>query len=300
MKSVIELTGLTKVYPGSKIPAIDDLSLSIKSGEVYGFLGSNGAGKSTTIRLLLDFIRPTSGSALILSKDSIKDSVEIRSSVGYLAGDVALPKKVTGRQLFTYLARLNGGVDTKYLAALENRFQAELDKKTEELSKGNRQKIGLIQAFMHQPKILILDEPTSGLDPLMQDQFYKTVEEVKAQGTAVFLSSHSFAEVERICDRIGIIREGKLVHEGPVAKMMEHRLPTWRIVMSKESDAEVLKASKELMVSDCSGKTIVVRPTNSISPALAVLSKIKIVSMTVEQDELEDEFMSFYDKESTS
>lgn len=299
MKSAIEVTKLTKVYPGSKIPAVDSLSFSIAKGEVYGFLGSNGAGKSTTIRLLMDFIRPTNGSASILGKDSIKDSVEIRNNVGYLAGDVALPRKVTGRQLFEYLGRLNGGVDTKYLATLENRFQAELDKRTETLSKGNRQKIGVIQAFMHQPKVLILDEPTSGLDPLMQEQFYRTVEEAKAQGTAVFLSSHSFAEVERICDRIGIIREGKLVHEGPIANMMEHRLPTWRIVLPKASDIEVLESSKSLEVIEKLKDTAVIRPVKAISPALLAMSKVDIISMTVEQEELEDEFMSFYNEEST-
>jgi ABC-2 type transport system ATP-binding protein len=300
MKNAIELVKLTKVYSGSKVPAIDNLTLSIKAGEVYGFLGSNGAGKSTTIRVILDFIRPTSGSASILGLDTVKDSVEVRSSIGYLAGDVALPKKVTGRQLLSYLGRLQGGLHADYLAVLEKRFQAQMDKKTEELSKGNRQKIGLIQAFMHQPKILILDEPTSGLDPLMQEQFYKTIEEAKERGAAVFLSSHSFAEVERVCDRVGIIRSGKLVHEGPVSKMMEHRLPTWRIVIAKSSDEKILKDSKDILVESINDITFAVKPSKAISPALLALSKVKIISMSVEQDELEDEFMSFYDKESTS
>jgi len=300
MKNAIELDNLTKVYSGSKTPAIDNLSLSIKAGEVYGFLGSNGAGKSTTIRTIMDFLRPTSGSATILGLDTVKDSVEVRRNIGYLAGDVALPKRVTARQLFNYLARLQGGIDQEYLSVLEKRFQAQLDKRTEQLSKGNRQKIGLIQAFMHQPKILILDEPTSGLDPLMQEQFYKTIEEAKERGTAVFLSSHSFGEVERICDRIGIIRSGKLVHEGPVSKMMEHRLPTWRIVLSTVTDAKILKSSKELDVRLVDGSSVTVMPSKAISPALLALSKVKIISMTVEQDELEDEFMSFYDKEPKS
>jgi ABC-2 type transport system ATP-binding protein len=297
MSAVIVLKKLTKFYYRSKVAAIDDLSLSIDKGEVYGFLGSNGAGKTTAIRLLLDFIRPTSGSAQIMGKDNIQNNVELKRSIGYLSGDVALPKKVTGRQLLKYLSRLQGDVDETYLATLVDRFQVELDKRTETLSKGNRQKIGLIQAFMHQPKVLILDEPTSGLDPIMQDQFYKTVEEAKAHGAAVFLSSHSFAEVERICDRVGIIRDGKLVHESPVAKVMKRLLPAWRIVLARASDVKSLEGSKALDVTACIGDSVVVKPVKAISPALAALSKFNIVSMTIEQDELEDEFMSFYDEE---
>lgn len=300
MSAVIELKKLTKFYGRSKVPAIKNLSLSINKGEVYGFLGSNGAGKSTTIRLLMDFIRPTSGSAKILGKDNIEFGVELKKHIGYLSGDVALPRRATGRQLFKYLASLHGGVDKEYLSMLEIRFQAQVYKKTDELSKGNRQKIGVIQAFMHQPDVLILDEPTSGLDPIMQEKFYKTVEEAKERGAAVFLSSHSFAEVERVCDRIGIIREGELVHEGPVSKMMEHRLPTWRLILSKASEVKLLKDSKDLVVISEDKKNVVIKPAKAISLALAVMSKVEIVSMTVEQDELEDEFMSFYDKESTS
>jgi ABC-2 type transport system ATP-binding protein len=298
--NTIALHQLTKYYSGSKIAAVNNVSLSIKAGEVYGFLGSNGAGKSTTIRLLMDFLRPTSGSVKLLGKDSVLDSLEIKESVGYLAGDVALPRKVTGRQLLTYLARLHGTVDPAYLIDLEARFEAQLDKKTDTLSKGNRQKIGIIQAFMHQPSVLILDEPTSGLDPLMQEQFYKLVEEAKARGASVFLSSHSFSEVERICDRIGIIRQGKLVHEGPVAKLMQHRLPTWHVTVTKKSDIEVLRRSKLLTVVSSHDKTLTVRPVESISSAFAVLSKVEVVAMTVEQVELEDEFMSFYNQGQTT
>ncbi len=296
--NTIALRHLTKYYAGSKVAAVDGVSLEIKPGEVYGFLGSNGAGKSTTIRLLMDFLRPTSGSMTILGKDSVTASTELKKEIGYLAGDVALPRKVTGRQLLAYLAKLHGGIDDTYLAELQTRFEAQLDKKTDTLSKGNRQKIGLIQAFMHQPKVLILDEPTSGLDPLMQEQFYKTIEESKARGTAVFLSSHSFGEVERICDRIGIIRQGKLVHEGTVAKMMQHRLPTWHITVSNKTDVGVLQKSKSLEVIKVNDKNITIRPVDTISSALAVLAKTEVISMTIEQLELEDEFMSFYDRES--
>jgi ABC-2 type transport system ATP-binding protein len=296
MADVLVLDKLTKHYGHSKVAAVDNLSLSISGGEVYGFLGSNGAGKSTTIRLILDFIRPTDGTINVFGQDNTHASATIRRDISYLAGDVALPKKVTGRQLLHYLGRLQGGFDESYLSDLEHRFQAQLDKKIDTLSKGNRQKIGLIQAFMHQPKLLVLDEPTSGLDPLMQEQFYIAVEEAKQRGAAVFLSSHSFSEVERICDRVGIIRQGKLVHQGTIASMRAAQLPVWNIVVARASDITTLKKSSALKVKSSQGTTVTVQPTHDISSALAALSKVKVLSLNPSQDDLETEFMSFYDK----
>lgn len=297
MASAIVLDKLTKYYPGSKAPAINQLSISIKSGEVYGFLGSNGAGKSTTIRLILDFIRPSSGRITVQGMDSVADSVAIRRHIGYLAGDVALPKRVTGRQLLHHLASLSGGIDLDYLGKLEKDFQAQLDKRIGTLSKGNRQKIGLIQALMSQPNVLVLDEPTSGLDPLMQEQFYSAISDAKKRGTAIFLSSHSFSEVERICDHIGIIRAGELVYEGTVASVAAKRMPNWQVTVSSKADAATLKKSKSLKVSNLSDLSLTVCPVASISSALLALSKVEIKSMTIKQDNLEDEFMSFYNQE---
>jgi len=297
MTEAIVIDTLTKRYGRSTIPAVDKLSLNIHAGEVYGFLGSNGAGKSTTIRLLLDFIRPSEGKMTIFGKDSLRDSVSIKRDVGYLAGDVALPSKVTGRQLLHYLASLRGGVDKDYLAELEQQFQAQLDKRIGTLSKGNRQKIGLIQALMNKPKLLILDEPTSGLDPMMQEQFYKIIAKAKQAGSAVFLSSHSFSEVERICDRVGIIRDGKLVYEGTVASVTAKHLPTWNVVVVRKSDATKLQQSKDLTVLTHDGTSLSVRPKTTISLALAALSRVSITSMSTSQDDLEDEFMSFYNQE---
>lgn len=292
---MISLDKVTKRYRGSKVAAVDAVSLTVKSGEVYGFLGSNGAGKSTTIRTLMGFISPSQGTAKVLGTDvTISAAVAVRKDIGYLAGDVILPKRVTGRALLKHLAHLSGGVDEAYLNELIARFDAQVDKKTETLSKGNRQKIGLLQAFMHQPKVLILDEPTSGLDPLMQEQFYKTVEEARERGAAVFLSSHSFSEVERICDRIGIIRDGKMVHQGPIAKFMADRKPSWRVTLKKKVDVETLLHSPMLTVVEHDGMTLVVEPVKSIASGLAALSKVSIVTMSMGQKELEDEFMSFY------
>lgn len=295
---MLALSKLTKVYGRSKVSAISDLTLSTSEGEVYGFLGSNGAGKSTTIRTIMGFLYASSGTVKILGKDVATHGVELRKDMGYLAGDVVLPKGVTGRKLLHYLGSLQGSIDREYLEQLEKRFEAQLDKNVETLSKGNRQKIGIIQAFMHKPKILVLDEPTSGLDPLMQEQFYKLVQEAKDRGATVFLSSHSFNEVERVCDRIGIIRDGKLVHEGPVAKVIAERVPSWRIVLKQSSDVTKITTSSHLKIIEKeNAKTIVVRPSGSIADALSVLAKTDIVSMTSGQQELEDEFMSFYTHE---
>ncbi len=290
----IKISHLSKYYGRAKTPAVDDISLQIKTGEVYGFLGANGAGKSTTIRTVMDFIRPSSGQIEILGQNANRHGASLRRQVGYLPGDVVLPKRVTGHQLLHYLGQLSGGVDFTYLDQLSQRFEAQLDKRTDQLSKGNRQKIGLIQAFMHQPKVLILDEPTSGLDPLMQEQFYKTVAEARQGGAAIFLSSHSFDEVERICNQIGIIRQGKLVYEGSIAQMMADRRPRWKITLDKATDVAKLKTNSALNVSHIQDRSLTVEPTDTIQSALAVLAKVPIASFTMQQRELEDEFMSFY------
>lgn len=296
MKTLLSLDQLTKQYSGSKVPAVDGVSLSINAGEVYGFLGSNGAGKSTTIRLILDFIRPTSGTITVFGDDTTRARASVRRDISYLAGDVALPKRVTGRQLLHYLGKLQGDFDELYLDTLEKRFQAQLDKKIGTLSKGNRQKIGLIQAFMHQPSLIVLDEPTSGLDPLMQEQFYTTINEARERGAAVFLSSHSFSEVERICDRIGIIRQGKLVHQGTIDSMRSAQLPTWMIVVARDADVTALKKSKDIVVQSVTEKTLTIKPSRDIPSALGALSKVKVLSLNISQDNLETEFMSFYDE----
>lgn len=296
-KIPVKITNLTKRYPGAKVDAVDNLSLDIHAGEVCGFLGSNGAGKSTTIRTMMNFMRPTTGNIQILGMDSVKDAVAIHQSIGYVAGDVALPRNVTGRQLFGYLGALHGSVDKQYLHVLTERFSAQLDKKISELSKGNRQKIGLLQAFMHKPEVLIFDEPTSGLDPLMQEAFYTTIAEAKAEGAAVFLSSHNFAEVERVCDRVAIIREGKLVADTSVTALQKNHLPTWRVTLKDEAAVKQLQDSRALNVKLHTKTMVSIRPSHSIAAALAAMSKVEIVSFNQEADELEDEFMAFYKKE---
>jgi ABC-2 type transport system ATP-binding protein len=215
----IETERLTVSYGQAR--GIVDLDLVVPTTSVFGFLGPNGAGKTTTIRVLLDFLRPNSGWARLLGLDSHDDSVEIHRRIGYVPGEVTLYERVTGRELLAWLARLRGGVPAHRLEGLTERFAVELDTPIRALSKGNRQKLALVQAFMHQPELLVLDEPTAGLDPLVQHEFFKLVREMTAEGATVFLSSHVLDEVQHLCDIVAIVREGRLVTVEEVATLRE-------------------------------------------------------------------------------
>lgn len=203
---------LTKYYGrGQRNRGVDGLDLEVHTGEVFGFLGPNGAGKTTTIRLLLDLLRPTRGRAEVMGFDTRRRSLDVRRVVGYLPGDLVFDPSLTGAIVLDYLAALSGAVDRRYLASLLDRFDVATDRRIGELSKGNRQKLGIVQAFMHRPPVLLLDEPTAGLDPLVQREFEHLVRETTAEGQTVFLSSHILSEVQRLADRVGVIREGALV-----------------------------------------------------------------------------------------
>ena len=297
MSVPIKISNVTKYYGNSKAPAVSALSMGIKSGEVYGLLGANGAGKTTTLRMILDFIRPSSGTIKLFGTDNRAGGAKLRARIGYLPGDVVLPKGTTGREFLSYLGNLGGNVDHHYLRQLSKLFDAQLDKKMNELSKGNRQKIGIIQAFMHHPDVLVLDEPTSGLDPLMQEQFYKIIDEARQRGSAILLSSHSFEEVERVCDRIGIVRKGKFVYEGLAADVIATQKPRWRVTFKHPRDAAVLKTDPALKVIDTGVASLTVEPEGTIEKALAAISRFEISSMTTTQHSLEDEFLRFYEEE---
>ncbi len=286
---------LTKTYPGTKTPALNNLSLQVNPGEVYGYLGANGAGKSTTIRLLLNFIQPTAGMASINGLDIVRDSVKAKRHVGYLSGDVALYPKMTGQELFNYLLKLHGVHDTTYLRALVKRFEATTNKPVGELSKGNRQKIGIIQALMHKPSVLILDEPTSGLDPLMQEVFYEAIREAKERGAAVLMSSHNLVEAQTVCDRVGIIKNGKLIREQVMSDDSQLGGVTFRVVLSEASTLAQLKKSKGLkFLSQQGSNTALVQPAGTINEALKALSQFDIRELTTQQLNLENEFLEFY------
>ncbi len=218
---VIETIGLSKRYGRRGPLALDGLDLSVAPGEVFGFLGPNGAGKTTTIRLLLDLLRPTSGSARVLDRETGHDGLEIRRRIGYLPGELPFAGRETAGTLLTHLGHLRGGVPARRIQGLAERFDLDLTRPVRTLSKGNKQKVALVQAFMHEPELLILDEPSSGLDPLLQQAFLALVREIRDAGRTIFMSSHILAEVDEVADRIAVLRQGKLVTIESVAGLRE-------------------------------------------------------------------------------
>lgn len=291
---VISIQKMSKRYAGSERYALKQLTLKVNKGEVYGFLGPNGAGKSTAIRTLMNYIQPTEGQATILGKDIVTESVAIKEHIGYLSGDFAIYPKMTGRQFLSYMHDLQPA-DKAYTRELTKRLKADLSKKMGELSRGNRQKIGIIQAFMHKPSVLILDEPTSGLDPLMQEVFYELVRESKNRGAAVFVSSHILSEVQKICDRIGIIREGKLVDEQDIAMLSKVASQTFDISFASDPPLAELKKIKGLSVGDISGNDITVRLHGKLAPLFAVLAKHDVSKLDARNLDLEEVFLGFYE-----
>src|SRR5688500_6864356 len=240
----IETRSLTKSYGQAR--GVIDLDLQVEEGEIYGFLGPNGAGKTTTIRVLMDLIRPTNGTAFVLGKNCQAEPVAIKAMVGYLPGELSLWNNLTGRQTLIYLGNLRGGVEQRVIESYAERLQLDMGKKFREYSKGNKQKVGLVQAFMHKPRLLILDEPTSGLDPLNQQEFFRIVSEVREAGATVFLSSHILSEVEQISDRVGIIREGRLVRVGSVREIVAEKLYRVTLTLGVPAGDEIAHAFEAL------------------------------------------------------
>ena len=289
---VIATDDLTKYYGTDR--GIERVNLQVRQGEVFGFLGPNGVGKTTTIRTLLDFIRPTSGSASIFGLDTRQHSMEIRRRVDYLPGDIVLYERMTGNELLSYLANLRGGVDWKFVEELAERLQCNLSQRIRALSKGNKQKIGLVQAFMHRPELIIMDEPTSGLDPLMQQEFYRMVEEVKADGRTVFISSHIMPEVEQVCDRVGIIRKGQLITVEDVNALKERALHQLEFHFAAPVPHEAfadLPGVRDVVVEDGVLSCTVMGKPDALIKAVARFEVQKLVS---HEPNLEDIFLSYY------
>ncbi len=288
----IRTEGLTKRF--GKFTAVRDLDLEVGRGEVFGFLGPNGAGKSTTIRTLLDQIRPTSGRAQILGMDSRQDSLKIRSAVGYLPGDLALYPKLTGADTLRYFARLRGGVDQGYVEQLAERFQADLSKKVGDYSTGNRQKIGLIQAFMHKPDLLILDEPTKGLDPLVQREFDTMLSEVRDEGRTVFLSSHTLSEVERVAGRVGIIREGELVAVESIADLKEKAIRRLDIEFTQTVPQDLFAQVEGVREATVDGTHVSVAFDGPINGVLQAAMAYELIDLHTRDADLEEIFLAYY------
>jgi ABC-2 type transport system ATP-binding protein len=294
-RPVIATRGLSKDYGSGR--GLFGLDLEVRQGEVFGFLGPNGAGKSTTLRLLLDLIKPTAGSAQVLGLDSISDSLEVRRRVGFLPGDLALYPKLTGGVVLEYFAQLRGGVDGHVRDALVERFDAVLDRPIRQLSTGNRQKLGLVQAFMHEPELLILDEPISGLDPLVQQSFHSLLGEVRAQGRTVLLSSHTLSEVERVTDRLAILRDGQLVVVDSVENLRRVAIQRLEIEFAAAIDTTEFRALPGVVDVAAAGTTVTVSFQGSADAVVKAAASHEVRALRPREDDLEDIFLRYYRKD---
>ena len=288
---VIETGGLGKRY-GETI-ALEDLDLAVVAGEVYGYLGPNGAGKTTTIRLLLGLHRASSGEARLFGLDSWSEGALARRRVAYVAGEPSLWPALTAAETFEFLARVHGGTDVAYRDELVDRFRLDDAKKIRALSKGNRQKVQLIAALATRADLLILDEPTSGLDPLMEVAFRESVHEAKQRGQTVFLSSHILTEVEALCDRVGILREGRLVDEGTLAQLRHLSARTVEVTFA--GPPPELPALAGVSVVAAGENSLRLELAADIGPLLGVLSEHQVVALTSREPSLEEIFLHHYD-----
>ncbi len=293
MTEAVRTRGLTKRY-GSTL-ALDALDVQVEPGEIYGFLGPNGAGKTTAIRLLLGLHRPSAGSATLFGIDAWQDPVAAHRRCAYVAGEPALWPALTSAETLDYLGRIHGGVDLAYRATLVDRFQLEVDKKVRALSKGNRQKVQLVHAFSTRADLLVLDEPTSGLDPLMEVAFRTTVEEAKARGQAVFLSSHILSEVEALCDRVGILRAGRLVDEGTLTQLRHLHSQTMEVTFA--GPVPDLGSFDGIHVVRAGENTLHIEVTGNIATIIERLAGQPVVALTSREPSLEEIFLHHYGAE---
>lgn len=288
---VIRTSKLTKFYGSDR--GVEELDIDVATGEIFGFLGPNGAGKTTTIRLLLDLIRPTSGRIEVFGVDP-RSSPGLRRRIGYLPGDLRLYDRLTPREHLMYFARLRG-LDTLGVAPrLAERFSLELDRPVKSLSRGNRQKVGIVQAFMHEPDLLVLDEPTSGLDPLVQQTFYELMQETRARGSTVFLSSHVLPEVQHVADRVALLREGRLVLAESVETLRERAFTRVEVTFAAAPPAAAFAGLPGVRELERRGSTIVFALHGEADPLVKVLAGYHVRSLDSHEADLEDVFLTLY------
>ena len=291
MAPIIETEALTKRYGTAR--GIEELSIEVQAGEIYGFLGPNGAGKTTTIRTLLDLLHPTRGRALLFGLDSRGASREIRARLGNLPGDFACDPGLTGREFLQFCAHARG-TDMGATRILAERFEADLDRRIGDLSRGNRQKIGLIQALFHEPELLMLDEPTSGLDPLMQEEFLALVGEYRDRGGTVFLSSHDLEEVDRVCDRVAIIREGRLAAVENVAQLRGRAYHHVSIEFEAPVPREEFEHIRGVTGLEADGARVAFKVAGPLDPVVKAAAAHTVIDMELTEPTLEEIFLSFY------
>jgi ABC-2 type transport system ATP-binding protein len=289
---VIRTDALTKRF-GATV-ALDGLDQRVPQGEVFGFLGPNGAGKTTTIRLLLDQIRPTSGRVEVLGLDARRDAVAIHARIGYLPGDGAMYPRMTGEDLVDLLCALSGRSCHEGARRLAARFDLDLTVPFRQLSKGNKQKVGIVQAFAHQPELAILDEPTGGLDPLVQAEFHAFVREVVAEGCTVFLSSHQLDEVQRVADRVGIIRAGRLVVVEDVGVLRSRAMRTVEIHLAGPASPDVLAGVPGVHDVVVSGDRVRCSVEGAMAPVLRAIAALDVVDLTSHEADLDQIFLQYY------
>ena len=298
MTDAIETEELTKRYGSDR--GIEGLTMSVRQGEVFGFLGPNGSGKSTTIRTLLDLQRPTSGRAMVLGLDSRRDSVAIRRRVGYLPGDLTLFDRMTGSRLVSWCSRARGGHDRTLTAELVERFGITMDRPVRDLSKGNRQKVGLLLAFMHRPDLVVLDEPTAGLDPLVQVEFEHLLRETATEGRTVLLSSHSLDEVQRVADRVAIIREGRLAVIDTVEHLRASAPRLLTLQFAQPVAAETFRAMGGVAEATSDGAEVHLRLTGPIDPVLRAALDHELVDLVARHADLDELFLAYFAEAPTS
>jgi ABC-2 type transport system ATP-binding protein len=292
---VIQTEGLTKTYPGKPAKlALDRLDLSVERGEIFGFLGPNGAGKTTTIKLLLDLIRPSQGHARIFGLDVNQDSAAIRARVGFLPGELSLWDNQTGFQIVRYFANVRGGVEMTYVNELAQRLEYDLSKKVRASSTGNKRKLGLILALMNKPELLILDEPTSGLDPLMQQTFYQVALQARAEGRTIFMSSHILSEVQAICDRVGILREGQLQAVERVDALTHVDFHWITLRFREQANAADLAHVPHVSDLEVDGNTVKLRLAGDFDPLLRAINGYYVEDLRVQEPTLEEIFLTYY------
>jgi len=290
--AVVRTHGLTKRYGRSR--GITGLDLEVVRGEVFGYLGPNGAGKTTTIRLLLDLIRPTEGRADVFGLDSHRGGLAIRQRVGYLPGELRLYGSLSARELFAYFGHLRKRPDGTDAARIAEALDLDITREIRTLSHGNRQKVGLVQALMGRPELVILDEPTQGLDPFVQQSFYRLLEEARAEGRTVFMSSHVLPEIERTCDRVGIVREGRLLAVERVSDLKTREMRRLELRFGAPVPAEVFAAIPAIHELTVDGSVVICSIVGSMDALFKAAAAFELVDVATTEPTLEEIFLAYY------